>query len=165
LTDDPQRSSMVDLVRDNEPVIVMRTFSKIFALAGLRVGYTMAPPELAESVRNHVMAWPNVAGLAAAVASYSDEAFIAFSRKQIRQGRELVCEVFASHDVPYLASQTNFVYADIGRDATEFAARMLERNVRIRPAYAPFDNYSRVSMGKMQDLETFASVFHEVYAG
>jgi len=165
LTDDPQGNSMVDLVREGEPVMVMRTFSKIFALAGLRVGYTMAPPELAEALRNHVMAWPNVAGLAAAVASYSDEAFIAFSRKQIREGRQLVCGVFDRHEVPYLPSQTNFVYADIGRDATEFAARMLEHKVRIRPAYAPYNNYSRVSMGKMKDLETFARVFDEVYAG
>ncbi len=165
LTRRPDYSSMLDLVREGENVIIMRTFSKIYALAGLRIGYTMAPPSLAETVRRHVMAWPNVVAMAAAIASYEDEAFVDFSRQQIELGRQTICEVFERHDVPYLASEANFVYADIGRSATEFAERMLERKVLIRRAYPPYDNYSRVSTGKLADLETFARVFHEVYTG
>jgi histidinol-phosphate aminotransferase len=164
LTDKPEANSMMDLVRADENVIVMRTFSKIYALAGLRIGYTMAPAVLAARVGDHVMAWPNVVGLAAAIASYDDEAFVRFSRERIVQGREMVCEVFASHGLPYLPSQTNFVYANIGRDATEFAKQMLARNVRIRGAYPPYDTYSRVSMGKLEDLRTFARVFDETYS-
>jgi histidinol-phosphate aminotransferase len=165
LTDRPAESTMVDLVRAGDKVIVMRTFSKIFALAGLRIGYTMAAPALAATVRNHVMAWLNVVGMAAAIASYQDQAFIEFSRQKIAEGRELINNTFARHNVPYLRSETNFVYADIGRDATEFADRMLERKVQIRRAYPPYDNFSRVSTGKLEDLETFARVFHEVYTG
>ena len=63
----------------------------------------------------------------------------------------------------YLPSQTNFVYADIGRSASEFAARMLERGVQIRSAYPPYDTYSRVSTGKLEDLKTFSRVFSEIY--
>ena len=165
LTHNPASASMLDLVRGGENVIVMRTFSKIFALAGLRIGYVMAPVEQAALLRNTIMAWPNVVGMAAAFVSYEDEEFIAFSRQMILQGREMVCEVFAAHDVPYLPSQTNFVYADIGRDATEFARRMLQRGVRIRGTYEPYSTYSRVSMGRLEELEVFAEVFHEVYSG
>jgi histidinol-phosphate aminotransferase len=163
LTDDPDGNSMMDLVRADQRVIVMRTFSKLYGLAGLRVGYTMATPELAAKVADHVMAWPNVAGLAAAIASYEDRPFIEFSRRQISDGRSLICAVFAEHGVPYLPSQTNFVYADIGRSATEFAAAMLARGVQIRSAYPPYETYSRVSTGKLEDLKTFTRVFAEVY--
>lgn len=87
-----------------------------------------------------------------------------FSRERIAQGREMIGEVFQRYEVPYLPSQANFVYADIGRNATEFARRMLARNVRIRGAYAPYDHYSRVSTGKLEDLRTFARVFGETYS-
>lgn len=62
LTDDPEATSMVDLVRAGENVIVTRTFSKIFGMAGMRIGYVMAPPRLADIVRDHVMSWSNVVG-------------------------------------------------------------------------------------------------------
>ena len=90
LTDKPNYTSMMDLVRDGENVMVMRTFSKLYGLAGLRIGYVMAPADLAEIVRDHVMAWPNIVGLAAAIASYQDDQFIEFSRARI------VSKTFAS---------------------------------------------------------------------
>ncbi|MEZ5557579.1 MAG: histidinol-phosphate transaminase [Pseudomonadales bacterium] len=163
LTDRPEFTSMVDLVRAGENVIVMRTFSKIFGLAGLRIGYVMARPDLATRVADHVMSWPNGVGIAAALASYTDEPFITFSRAKILEGRAMVTDVFERHGLRVLPSQTNFVYADIRRDATEFARQMLERGVRIRGAYKPYDTWSRVSMGKLEDLEVFGRVFHEVY--
>ena len=165
LTDKPDYTSMMDLVRGGENVIVMRTFSKLYGLAGLRIGYVMAPTGLAETVRNHVMAWPNIVGIAAAIASYQDDRFIEFSRARILEGRQIVADVLERHGVPGLPSQANFIYADIGRDATGFAKRMLERNVRIRGIYQPYKTFSRISMGKIEDLHVFARVFHEVFTG
>jgi histidinol-phosphate aminotransferase len=165
LTDKPDYTSMVDLVREGENVLVMRTFSKIFGLAGLRVGYGMTTPALAELVGGHVMAWANGVGMAAAHASYHDHDFIAFSRQKILEGREMVNATFRRNGIEPLPSQTNFVYADIGRNATDFAAKMAARNVRIRGVYEPYPTYSRVSMGKLEDLEVFDRVFTEVYNG
>ena len=164
LTDKPNYTSMMDLVRDGENVMVMRTFSKLYGLAGLRIGYVMAPADLAEIVRDHVMAWPNIVGLAAAIASYQDDQFIEFSRARILEGRQIVTDVLERHGAPVLPSQTNFIYADIGRDASEFAKRMLERNVRIRGIYPPYKTYSRISMGRIEDLHVFARIFHEVFS-
>jgi histidinol-phosphate aminotransferase len=163
LTEDPDYTSMVDLVRAGENVIVSRTFSKIFGMAGLRVGYGMASPENAKLVGGHVMAWANGVGMTAAYHSYTDEEFIAFSRAKILEGRQMVNETFRKNGIEPLPSQTNFVYADIGRDADEFQARMLERNVQIRGTYQTYSTYSRVSMGKLEDLEVFDRVFTEVY--
>jgi len=163
LTDEPEYTSMLDLVREGENVLVMRTFSKIFGMAGLRVGYGMAHPDVAKLVSGHIMAWANGVGMAAAHASYTDEDFIQFSRKKILEGREMVNATFRKNGIEPLPSQTNFIYADIGRDATAFQQKMAERNIQIRGTYQTFTNYSRVSMGKLEELEVFDRVFTEVY--
>lgn len=163
ITDKPDYTSMVDLVREDQNVIVMRTFSKIFGMAGMRVGYGMARPDLAETIAGHVMAWPNVVGLSAALASYTDDAFIKFSRAKIHEGRNMVNETFRSNGIEPLPSQANFVYADIGRNATEFQKLMAERDVLIRGSFDGYPNYTRVSMGKIEDIEVFQEVFTDVF--
>ena len=165
ITDKPEYTSMVDLVREGENVLVMRTFSKIFGMAGLRVGYGMGHPDIAKLVGGHVMAWGNVVGLTTAYYSYLDEAFIALSRDKILQGREMVNETFRRNGIEPLPSQTNFVYADIGRSADDFQEQMAERGVQIRGTFQTYDTYSRVSMGRIEDLEVFDRVFTEVYQG
>jgi histidinol-phosphate aminotransferase len=164
VTDDPEYTSVVDLVREGENVLVMRTFSKLFGMAGYRIGYGMAHPEIARRVNNHIMAWPNGVGLATAFASYQDEEFIAFSRGKIVEGRDMVTATFRRHHIEPLPSQTNFVFADIGMDARAFAASMADRNILIRGGMAGQANFVRVSMGRLEDLETFNQVFGEVYA-
>jgi histidinol-phosphate aminotransferase len=163
LTDKPEYTSVVDLVSEEQNVVVMRTFSKIFGMAGLRVGYGMARPDLAQVIAGHVMAWPNGVGLAAALASYADEEFINFSRAKIFEGREMVNETFRKNGIEPLPSQTNFVYADIGRNATEFRKLMVARNVLVRGSFEHYPNYLRISMGKLEDLEVFDRVFTELY--
>ena len=163
LTDDPEYTSVIDLVRDGENVLVLRTFSKIFGMAGLRVGYGIGRPDIRDYVGGHVMAWPNVVGLAAAHASYTDDEFIDFSRSKILEGREMVVSTFRRNGIEPLPSQTNFIYADIGRDATEFQKQMAEHKIMIRRAYEPYTQYSRVSMGFLEDLERFDEVFTKIY--
>jgi len=163
LTDNPEHTSVVDLVSEEQNIIVMRTFSKIFGMAGLRVGYGMARPDLAETIVDYLMAWPNGVGLAAALASYNDEQFINFSRAKIFEGREMVNETFRKNGIEPLPSQANFVYADIGRNASEFRKLMAGRNILIRGSFGHYSNYTRVSMGKLEDLKVFDRVFTELY--
>ena len=165
LTDKPDYTSMVDLVRGGSNILITRTFSKIFGMAGLRVGYGMGHPDIVSVVNDNVMAWRNGVGLYAAYYSYLDEDFIAFSRDKILQGRQMVNATFRRHGIEPLPSQTSFVYADIQRDADVFKAKMAARNIKIRGIYAGYDTYSRVSMGRIEELEIFDRVFGEVYAG
>ena len=164
LTDRPDYTSMVDLVRRGSNILITRTFSKIFGMAGLRMGYGMGHPDIVSVVRDNVMAWPNGVGLYAAYHSYLDEDFIAFSREKILQGREMVNATFRRHGIEPLPSQTSFVYADIQRDADVFKARMAERNVKIRGIYKGYSTFSRVSMGRIEDLRTFDQIFGEIYS-
>lgn len=163
LTDRPHYTSMIDLVREDENVIVMRTFSKIFGMAGMRVGYSLGRPDLVKVIDEHLMAWPNVVGLAAANASYTDDEFIKFSRGKIIEGRNMVNDTLRANGIEPLPSQANFVYADIGRNASEFQQQMAERNVLIRGSYDGYPNYSRISMGRIEDLKVFQAVFTEVF--
>ena len=162
LTDKPDYTSMIDLVRGGANILVTRTFSKIFGMAGLRVGYGMGHPDIVKVVRDQVMAWPNGVGLYAAYHSYLDEEFIAFSRAKILQGREMVNATFRRHGIEPLPSQTNFVYADIGRDADVFKAQLASRNVIIRGVFDEYRTYSRVSMGRIEDLRVFDRAVLEV---
>ena len=163
LTDKPDYTSMVDLVREGANVLITRTFSKIFGMAGLRVGYGMGHPDMVKVVKNHVMAWPNGVGLYAAYHSYLDDAFIDFSRQKILQGRAMVNATFRRHGIEPLPSQTNFVYANIGRNASEFSNEMAANNVIIRGSYDGYENYSRVSMGRIEQLEVFDRVFSRLF--
>jgi len=163
LTDKPDYTSMVDLVSEGANVLITRTFSKIFGMAGLRVGYGMGHPDMVKVVKDHVMAWPNGVGLYAAYHSYLDDAFIDFSRQKILQGRAMVNATFRRNGIEPLPSQTNFVYADIGRDASDFKNEMAANQVIIRGAYKGYANYSRVSMGRIEELEVFDSVFNRVF--
>ena len=74
-------------------------------------------------------------------------------------------EALERQGIEPLPSQTNFVFADIGRNVNDFAALMRERNVQIRPSYGRWENHMLVSMGKIEELEVFADVFAELYAG
>ena len=165
LTVDPNFTSMVDLVREGENVIVMRTFSKLYGMAGMRVGYAMGREDLIKKVRNHIMAWPTIVGLAAAHSCYNENDFIKFSLGKINQGRNIVREVFEEQGLQPLPSETNFVFADIGRDVKIFEEKMRQENVLVHRAYNLYPTHLRVSMGKIKDLEIFAEVFKKVFKG
>ena len=94
LTDRPEYYSMVDLVREGHDVIIARTFSKIYGMAGMRVGYLLASEATTEQVKRYSLGnyMLNQAGVAAAVASMNDQAFVDFSRARIHESREMIVE-------------------------------------------------------------------------
>ena len=164
LTDDPERDTVVDLVREGENVLVTRTFSKIFGMAGMRVGYGMARPDIIENTFKHIMAWPNGVGLTAAYHSYIDQDFIKFSRDKVREGRAMVQKTLADVGLTPVPSQTNFVFVDAGRDAMTIRRAMAGEGVLINAGYEGCPHYLRISMGKLEDLKIFDRVFKRVMA-
>ena len=162
-TDNPNDFSMVDLVRGGDNVLITRTFSKIFGMAGMRVGYAMGHFDILEQTNLHIMAWLNGVGLTAAYHSYRDAEFIRFSRDKVLIGREKVNRTFKKLNIKPVPSQTNFVFADIGRDGKDFAAELARFGVLIRGGFEGYSNYVRVSMGRLEDLEFFDELFTRVY--
>ncbi len=159
LTDNPDQSTMIPLVKEGRDVAVARTFSKIFGLAGMRVGYLIAKPELLEMIGQFGLGdyGLNQPGVAGAIASYQDEAFLTYSKAKILEGREMVAAAVKENGLYALSSQTNFMFVDLGKlSAEKFRAAMAERNVLIRGIYRDYTNWSRVSMGKLEDVEMYA---------
>ncbi|MFC2950637.1 pyridoxal phosphate-dependent aminotransferase [Marinicaulis aureus] len=164
LTDIPEAASMINLVRDGKNVIVSRTFSKIYGMAGLRVGYLMARADITARIRSNIMSWISGPGLAAAIASYDDDEFLAESRARIIEGRDMVVVAAQSHGLDCLPSQTNFAFINVKGDADVFRDRMARERIFIRGAYQGLPNWSRVSMGRIEDLSRYVSALPKAIA-
>ena len=158
LTDDPESNSMVPLIKSGHNVVVARTFSKIYGLAGMRVGYMIASPETIEMISKFGMGsyGLNQAGIAAAVASYNDEVFLKHSKAKVVEARQMVAEAVTANGLKALPSQTSFMFVDLGDlNAETFRQEMAKENVLIRGVYQDYTNWSRVSMGKIPDVQKY----------
>jgi len=156
LWDDLDKHTAVSSIRAGKPVIVTRTFSKLHGMAGLRVGYAIAPPKLIgqlEKLRVTQMSYP---GVVAAAASLQDEAFLAFSRARIRECLELTTGVLKELGRPYIPSRGNFIYFDTGGSPREFMGAMRRAGILTGMSYSPYPTWARVSMGRVEDMQLFA---------
>ncbi|SMQ69667.1 histidinol-phosphate aminotransferase [Altererythrobacter xiamenensis] len=162
LTDTPDANSLVGLVREGKDVIICRTFSKIYGMAGMRVGYAITTEENAERIRGFLMSFGgNISGIAGAIASYSDMAFLEKSKLMVSEGRAMILDAVVAAGLTALPSQTNFVYVKVP-DADKVQAAMKARNISIRGAYGPWTQYSRVSTGRIEDVARYAKALPEV---
>ena len=158
ITNKPDDNSMIDLVRDGYNVAVSRTFSKIYGLAGERIGYIIAQPDVVDAIKNNGSGEFSVSmgGLAGAIASYNDEAFLKFSKSMILEAKEMVYEGSTSNGLTALPSETNFIFVNLGDiDANDFRDEMLKMNILIRGKYGDFNQWSRISMGKLEDIQRY----------
>ncbi|HEY5645203.1 MAG TPA: histidinol-phosphate transaminase [Pseudomonadales bacterium] len=165
LTDRPDYYSMVDLVREGHDVIVARTFSKIYGLAGMRVGYAISSAENAAMISSYALGdyTLNQAGLAAAIASYNDEAFLELSKSRIIEAREMISTAVRAAGLRALPSAANFVFVDLGTfSADTFREKMAARSVLIRGSYGDYRSWSRVSMGRIEDVQRYVEALPAV---
>lgn len=158
LVEAPGYASMVPLVAAGENVIVSRTFSKVHGLAGLRVGYGLAPPEIARRLREfRTGSGVNVLGVAAALASYRDEAFLRASRRANAAARDYTVGVLEQAGYRCLPSHTNFVFFHLGSDVGTFRRRMSERDVLVGRPFPPMTDWCRLSLGTLDEMKAFAA--------
>jgi len=165
LTDAGEANSMIPLVRAGHDVIVARTFSKIYGLAGMRVGYLIAQPERIREMQRFGIGWYglNQAGLAAAIASYEDHEFMDFCRSKVKEAREMVGAAVKEHGLTALPSVTNFMFVDLGDlNAETFRQEMAREKVLIRGIYRDYTHWSRVSMGLLEDVEQYTKALPKV---
>ncbi|MFC3121835.1 pyridoxal phosphate-dependent aminotransferase [Agaribacter flavus] len=161
LVDDPVKNSMVPLIKEGHNVIVARTFSKIYGLAGLRVGYMLGSAENIEWINRYGLGGYtiNQAGLAAAIASFNDKAFMNFSRDKIAEAKGIIYDAVKANGLTALPSSTNFVFVNLGKtgDANAFRKAMEKENILIRGQYRTYKPWSRVSAGKIEDVKRYAA--------
>ena len=162
--DDPAYASMVSLVRAGHNVIVSRTASKIHGMAGLRIGFAIARPDLIARLQQYGMGFPNVLAARAAIASYRDPEHQAFSRAKNREARSYLYALFDELGRRYTASQGNFVFFHTGRPIQEFQAAMQAKGVLVGRPFPPFLEWCRVSTGTMDEMKRFGAALRDVTA-
>jgi histidinol-phosphate aminotransferase len=163
--DSPDYESVMPLVKEYPNLIVSRTFSKIYGMAGLRCGYCVAQKETIERMRPNQM-WDSVncMALAAATASLDDP-------DQIRNGQRLNSEakMFTTSELDRMGykiipSQANFVMFDCKRPVVPLINALKNRSVQVGRLFPALPNHMRLTIGKKSEMETFLSAFRQVMA-
>jgi len=165
LSDVPQLESAMRYVKQGKDVVVTRTFSKIYGMAGLRVGFGCARPDLIQKMEPYRDNVISIVSARAALAALA-EAPTAIPDRRARYGkiRSDLCAWFRSKNLRYLESHSNFVMFEIGRHVRTMQAPMLAKGVAVGRHFPPLDNWMRVSIGTEPEMEKFRRVFWEVYS-
>jgi len=151
--DDPAFPDAIALLRRHPNVMVLRTFSKIYGLAGLRVGYAIAAPELTAPLNQVREPFPvDRLAQAAAEAVLEDEAYIREAFENNRTGKAFLARAFTELGLRHLPSQANFVLVDFARPADRVAEQLLPSGVIIRPGGLwRLPTWARITVGTPED--------------
>jgi histidinol-phosphate aminotransferase len=159
LCDEPRG---VDLVRSGKNVVLLRTFSKIFGMAGLRAGFAMARKDLlARMTPWNTGAMPATATAAARAALGEHEVLEARKRGNAARRTDLM-RFFDAHGFRYTPSVANHLMVDARMPTPDVIAAMKQRNVYVGRPWPVWPTHVRVSIGSAQDMERFKSAFLEV---
>ena len=162
LADDGATQSMVDLARAGENVIVLRTFSKLHGLAGLRVGYGIARPDVIQRIRRYQMTIGSTPGLAAAAASLEDTDFLTRTRAALIADRRRVVAACEELGLRCAAPSGNFVFMKVGMPFEQFRTRMREQQVQLGQGFEPYTDWSRVTVGTTAETTYFIDALRRV---
>lgn len=162
--DDPEAASMISLVKDGYDVIVARTFSKLYGFAGLRVGYMVASEEAIETFDQYTRGAMSISATssAAALATYLDEDYFSMVKTKTKASKEHLYATLEKEGYEYIPSAANFVMFPINMPGRRFSQEMWKREVGVRFWEFNDQHWCRVSIGTLEDMETFAKAFHQL---
>jgi histidinol-phosphate aminotransferase len=149
-TSDFDTRSAASLVREGANMVVFRTFDKIHGLAGMPIGYVLAPRSLADALRKQGAGGAEGLGrlnLVAASAALADPSQVVSTREAVAKERSLWLSVLRELNLTHTDSQANFVFFDSGRPQPKVAAAMREQGVDIGRAHPPYTNWARITIG------------------
>lgn len=153
---DGYTSLAADVATGRENVVVARTFSKIYGMAGMRVGYGISGPETAKRINAFAANYNlSAAGVAAAVTSMKDEAYYAKSLASNTAGKAILMEALDRLNLAYIPSHTNFLLHRIGSDLASYQRRMRENNIRVGRRMTAEDGWCRLSIGTPMEMQEF----------
>src|SRR6059036_1423271 len=161
--DSPDYESVISLVRDHPNLIVSRTFSKIYGMAGLRCGYCVAQKETLEQLRAHQM-WDsvNIMALAAASAGLDDPDHVPNGQRLISEAKAFTIGEIDKLGYKTIPSQANFIMFDYKRPVVPLIQALKQRNVQVGRLFPALPNYMRVTIGKKSEMESFLGAFKQV---
>ena len=158
-----QQVSMVELVKKDMNVIVSRTFSKIYGLAGMRIGYLVGRPDLIKKVSKFAGDIPiGLTAIAAAKASFNDQAFMEMTRLKNAEARKVLTDYLDQKGIFYGRSHTNFVFFPAPADGKKILAAMQDKGYLIRIWDYLGKEWCRVSVGNSEQMKGFVQAFSSV---
>jgi len=160
--EDKNYPSMVSLVKKGKNIIVSKTFSKVYGLAGLRIGYMVAKPEIAAGLRKNIMAFTNVLAIEAAKNALDDQEFYDFSLNKTREAKKIILEGLDDLNLEYAPSNTNFIFFKSGRNIEKLQQQMLAKGIMVGRPFPPFDDWCRISTGTLEEVSQFNDALKKV---
>ena len=158
----PNYPSMIELVKEGKNVVVSRTFSKVYGLAGIRIGYLIARPDIIRRLSTAVMARPNVLAIFAAIEALKDDTFYQKSLEYNRLGKQKIYKTLDELNLPYVKSHTNFVFFKSGKDISEVIEGMKGGGIAIGRPFPPLREWCRVSTGKLEEVDAMCAALKKV---
>ncbi|MFT7205013.1 MAG: histidinol-phosphate/aromatic aminotransferase/cobyric acid decarboxylase-like protein, partial [Algoriphagus sp.] len=159
---EPNYPSMVELVKDGYDVVVSRTFSKVYGLAGIRMGYLIAKPGLAKLLSDRVVANTNIMAIEASKAALIDNEFYQFSIQKTTEAKAMLTKTLDDLKLHYLDSHANFIFFQSGRDINELNKTMLAKGFVIGRPFEPLNDWCRVSTGTIEEIALYNKAIQEV---
>jgi histidinol-phosphate aminotransferase len=159
----PDYGTLIPMALEDPRVFVLRTFSKVHGLAGLRVGYGIGRPETIAAMATFSLPLAvGVPGAAAALASLGGDGHVARERKLNREARAFTQSFFQRAGFAVARSETNFVMVDIRRPIDEFKKACEARGVAVGRPFPPLTQHARISIGTAEEMRRAVSVFADV---
>ena len=153
-----------DLVAAGKDVVILRTFSKVYGMAGIRAGYALGRPDLLLRMRQYGVSAIPVTALACAIASLKVKTLIPERREINRRVREDTFEFLEKKGVKYIPSEVNYFMMDAGRPGAEFAKAMAAQKVIVGRVWPRWPTKVRVTVGTQDEMDKFKAAFEKVWS-
>lgn len=161
----PGYDTLIPVAIENPRVVVLRTFSKVYGMAGLRIGYAVGRTETLAKMKQWVLG-SNVSQLTlvAASAAMADRAHIAAEVRRNREVRAFTKKYFGDRGFKMSSGDANFVMVDIKQDAGAFKKAALAKGIAVGRAFPPLTTHARVTFGTMDEMKKATAAFDELLA-
>ena len=161
--DDPRYEPSVKYVHEGRKVIIARTFSKIAGLAGMRLGYAVAPPEIIDLLRPLVLSYnTNAIVKYGAAAELKDTAYETKLKQLNKQVRDKTLNELKTMGFELIPSQSNFFMVNVKRDVAQVGEEFLKKGFLVGRKFPPMDEWLRVSVGTEDEMNRFMKAFKEI---
>ena len=161
--EDPSYATSVPYVKEGRKVLVTRTFSKIYGMAGMRLGYGIAPAEMISQMEAYATGSVNALVKWGGVAALEDKESEAWVRDVTLSLRKKTAAALEAQGFEVIPSETNFFMVRTGRPAAEVRAAFRERDILVGRDFPPMLDYLRVSIGAEEDMDRFLTVWNEIF--
>jgi histidinol-phosphate aminotransferase len=161
--EDPSYGSVIDWVGKYPNLIVARTFSKIYGMAGMRLGYAISNVDNIRAMRaSRLWSSANEAVMNAAIVSLNDPDHVVDQRQKIVGTRKWLCSELDKDGRTYIPSQANFMMINVGTDVTPIIHAFGQKNILVGRKFAGMENWLRVSMGTPDEMKAFTAALREI---